>query len=215
MNDNDFTLICGDCLEILPTLEAGSVDAVITDPPYGIGETHVKNATRSKMVHVKNYGEYSWDAKRVNLAIFPELFRVSREQVIFGGIYYTDVLPPSSSWIVWDKLNSGDFADCELAWTSHKKAVRKIAYMWNGCMKQHPEERNHPTQKPLQVMTWITERYTNPGDLVLDPFMGSGTTGVACAQLGRRFIGIEIDPDYFAIAEKRIAQARLQMRLEL
>ena len=207
------TLYQGDCLEIMPTLTE-RVDAVITDPPYGIGETSVKNSTRSKMVSVKNYGDYFWD-KKVDRKIIDAILQVSTHQVIFGGNYYADWLPPSSSWIVWDKLNSGDFADCELAWTSHKRAIRKFAYMWNGCFKQHPEERYHPTQKPLSLMVWVIENYTSPGDTVLDCFMGSGTTGVACVQTGRNFIGIELDPKYFAIAEKRIHDAQQQMRLPL
>ncbi len=125
-------------------------------------------------------------------------------------------MPPSPGWIVWDKLNgANDFADCELAWTSYRRAVRKIAYMWNGMIKQKPEERFHPTQKPLAVMLWVIENYTKPGDTILDPFMGSGTTGVACVQLGRNFIGIEIDARYFAIAQKRIADAEKQIIMPL
>jgi len=220
------TLYLGDCLEILPTLEAGSVDAVVTDPPYGINESSVKNSTRSKMVSVKNstrskmvsvknYGDYFWDKERAKPEAIKEILRCSKEQIIFGGIYYSDLLLPSSSWIVWDKLNSGDFADCELAWTSHKRAVRKFAYMWNGCFKQHPEERFHPTQKPLALMKWVVENYSPINGIISDPFMGSGTTGVACVQTGRKFIGIEIEPKYFEIAVKRIQQAQLQIRMEI
>lgn len=202
----------GDCLEILPTLASGSVDVVITDPPYGIGESSVKNSTRSKIVSVKNYGEYSWD-KKLDRVYIDAILRAARNQVIFGGNYYANWLPPSPSWIVWNKLNSGDFADCELAWTSHKRAIRKYDYMWNGCFKQHPEERYHPTQKPLSLMLWIIENYTSSGDTILDPFMGSGTTGVACVQTGRNFIGIELDPHYYEIAKRRIEQAQRQMIL--
>ncbi len=211
---DDVTLYCGDCLEILPTLAAGSVDAVITDPPYGIGENGKKNASRQQLAKPRDYGDYFWD-KKIDQGCLQEIVRVSHEQVIFGGNFYADKLPPSSSWIVWDKLNSGDFADCELAWTSHKKAVRKFAYMWNGFIKQRPEQRYHPTQKPLALMVWVLENYTNPDDLILDPFMGSGTTGVACVQTGRRFIGIEIDPNYYAIAEKRIKEAQMQIRMAI
>jgi site-specific DNA-methyltransferase (adenine-specific)/modification methylase len=202
-----YDLYLGDCLPIMRAMEPGSVD-IIADPPYGIGETSVKNSTRSKMVSVKNYGEYFWD-KKLSKYYIDAILALSKNTVLFGGNYYADWLPPSSSWIVWDKLNSGDFADCELAWTSHKKAVRKIAYMWNGCFKQKPEERFHPTQKPLDVMKWVVENYSS--NSVLDPFMGSGTTGVACMKLGRRFIGIEIAQNYFEIAAKRIERAAAQM----
>ena len=196
-------LYCGDCLEIMKTMLDKSVDAVITDPPYGIGGVIGGN----NLADVK-YESFDWDDKPATAEQIIELRRISNNQVIFGGNYF--VLPPSSSWIVWDKLNSGNFADCELAWTSHKKAVRKFTYMWNGMIKQKPEKRFHPTQKPLALMKWVLENYTNPNDTILDPFMGSGTTGVACVQTGRNFIGIEIDPTYFAIAEKRIKDAQAQ-----
>lgn len=204
----------GDCLEMLKTLPAGSVDAVVTDPPYGIGESRAKVMSRGKLATPIDYGDFGWDAKRLDRLYFDEMQRVSAEQVIFGGNYYTDYLPATPSWVVWDKVNGGsDFADCELAWTSHKKAVRQYTYMWNGMIKQMPEERYHPTQKPLSLMVWVLENYTQPGDTILDPFMGSGTTGVACVKTGRNFIGIEIDPGYYAIAERRIAEAQYQLPL--
>ena len=187
---------------------------MITDPPYGIGESGARNKTRSHAAQVKDYGDYAWDRQRISADHIAELRRVSREQVVFGGNYYTDMLPPSPSWIVWDKNNSGDFADCELAWTSHRRAIRKFKWTWNGFIKERPEERFHPTQKPLALMMWILENSTPVGATVLDPFMGSGTTGVACVQTGRNFIGIEIDLTYYAIAERRIAEAQMQPVLE-
>ena len=210
----DVKLMLGDCLELMRGMDDGSIDAVITDPPYGIGENRKRVMSREKLAKPIDYGEFSWDAKPATAEQIAELIRVSTNQIIFGGNFFD--LPPSSSWIVWDKLNGGnDFADCELAWTSHKKAVRKFTYLWNGMIKQKPEKRYHPTQKPLELMKWCIENYTNPGDTILDPFMGSGTTGVACVQTGRKFIGIEIDPVYYEIAKKRIAQAQLQMRMPI
>jgi DNA modification methylase len=200
-----------DCLEVMKGMADKSVDAVITDPPYGIGQDRKKVMAREQMAKPIDYGEFSWDYEPATAEQIDELIRVSKEQVIFGGNYF--VLPPSSSWIVWDKLNTGDFADCELAWTSHNKAVRKFTYVWNGMIKQKPEKRYHPTQKPLALMLWVLENYTNPGDTILDPFMGSGTTGVACFQTGRNFIGIEIDKDYYKIARQRIKEALMQPRL--
>ena len=204
------TLHLGDCLEYMRTMPDKSVDAVITDPPYGIGENAIRVASRTKLAKTIDYGDFSWDKERVDPVYISEIIRVSKHQVIFGGNYYADILPASSSWVVWDKLNSGCFADCELAWTSHKKAVRKFAYMWNGMIKQLPEERFHPAQKPVVVMKWILENYTNPADTIFDPFMGSGTTGVACIQTGRNFIGCEKVPEYYAIAERRIHDAEQQ-----
>jgi DNA modification methylase len=206
-----YELHLGDCLEYMKTMPDKSVDAVITDPPYGIGENSKKNSSRSNMAIAKDYQDGEWDKKRIGFEFFEQIIRVSREQVIFGGNYYTDFLPPSSSWVVWDKRNgANDFADCELAWTSHKKAVRKIEWMWNGMIRQGNEERFHLTQKPLGVMKWIIENYSPAGATIFDPFMGSGTTGVACVQLGRNFIGCEIDEKYFEIAKRRIEQAAMQ-----
>ena len=158
-----YTLYQGDCLDILPTLPAGAVDAVITDPPYGIGENHSKVASRGKLAKPIDYGTFNWDNKKVSPNTIKQILRVSNSQVIFGGNYYADLLPASSSWIVWDKQNgANDFADCELAWTSHKKAVRKYTYLWNGMIKQKPEKRFHPTQKPLALMEWVINNYTTP-----------------------------------------------------
>jgi len=191
-----------------------SVDAVITDPPYGIKENNKKNLSRGNLASPIEYGEFEWDMEPATQEQIEECRRVSINQVFFGGNYF--VLPLSPSWIVWDKLNGeNDFADCELAWTSYKRAVRKFTYMWQGMIKQKPEKRFHPTQKPLSLMLWVIENYTNYNDTIFDPFMGSGTTGVACVQLGRNFIGCEIDEGYFNIAKKRIEQAQQQMIMEL
>lgn len=204
-----------------------SIDCVITDPPYGIGESNEKNLSRS--VHAfgnsricvsTNFGAYSWDSQRVGKEYFEEIFRVSKKQVIFGGNYYTDFLPPRGGWRVWDKRvtdkMSNDLSDCELVWTSENKGVRIFRYLWNGLLQQnmkHKEKRVHPTQKPIAVMKWLVGLHTKQGDTVLDPFMGSGSTGVACNMLGRGFIGIEKDERYFKVAQKRIAQWTGQERL--
>jgi DNA modification methylase len=212
---SEVTLFCGDCLEYMQTMQDKSVDAVITDPPYGIGESNEKNSTRgSNLAPAKDYGHYEWDKKPASPEQISELMRVSSNQVVFGGNYF--MLPPTSCWIVWDKVNGKtDFADCELAWTSYKSAVRKVEWMWSGMLRRGNEKRFHPTQKPLGVMKWIISRYTSEGDTIFDPFMGSGTTGVACVQTGRNFIGCEIDPGYFEIAKKRIETAQLQIRMEV
>jgi len=213
------TLYLGDCLEILPTL--GRVDAVVTDPPYGIGEAAGKAKTRTSgltsklrnaQLYRKDYGDARWDDKPISPELMAAVRNAAPLQVIFGGNYYA--LPPTSCWLVWDKLNGDtDFADCELAWTNLKKAVRRIRYLWNGCMREERDiERTHPTQKPLGVMKWCIQQ-VGTAETILDPFMGSGTTGVACAQLGRKFIGIEIEPKYFAIACERIENAYRQQKL--
>ena len=200
------TLYQGDCREILPTL--GRFDAVVTDPPYGIGEAAGKNKSRGKLATVKDYGFANWDATTADEAVSLAISK-ARYSMIFGGNYYN--LPPTSCWLVWDKLNSGDFADCELAWTNLPKAVRRIQFRWNGMIRQNGEPRgDHPTQKPIEVMRWCIGHLPAEAINIIDPFMGSGTTGVAAVKLGRQFTGIELEPKYFDIACKRISEALKQ-----
>jgi site-specific DNA-methyltransferase (adenine-specific)/modification methylase len=203
------TLYLGDCMDILPTLD--KVDAVITDPPYGINENSKKVASRGNMAAPKDYGDFDWDKAPPPDELIELIRTKGKYQAFFGGNYFT--LPPTSCWLVWDKLNGdNDFADCELAWTNWPKAVRRLQWRWNGMIRQGNEERYHPTQKPLEVMKWIIELCPK-SDTILDPFMGSGTTGVAAIQMGRKFVGIERDPKYFEIACKRIKQAVSQPQL--
>lgn len=204
----DATLYLGDCMEILPTLER--VDSLVTDPPYGINENHQKVASRTNMAAARDYGEFTWDKAPPSQELIDAIREKADFAAIFGGNYFH--LPPSSCWLVWDKLNTGDFADCELAWTNWPKAVRRIQWLWNGMIRQGGEGRFHPTQKPLEVMKWVIGLCPK-ADTILDPFMGSGTTGVAAIQMGRKFIGIEREPKYFDIACKRIEQAAAQGQL--
>lgn len=208
------TLYLGDCLDILPGLP--KVDAVITDPPYGIGEDHNNVASRqrraggnsSALADQRDYGHFDWDSSPASPESIRHIQAASKWQAIFGGNYFD--LPPTSCWLVWDKQNgSNDFADCELAWTNWPKAARRIQWRWNGMIRQGNESRFHPTQKPLGVMRWVID-LCPASQTILDPYMGSGTTGVACMQMGRQFIGIEKEPKYFDIACRRIEQAQRQ-----
>ncbi len=204
-------LALGDCRDILPTL--GKVDAVVTDPPYGIGESAGKAKTRKRAGNakwVKDYGNDDWDDQPIDAETIAAILNHARWKVIFGGNYYA--LPPTKCWLVWDKLNGDtDFADCELAWTNLPKAVRRIRFLWNGWNLGGGESRgDHPTQKPIGVMRWCIGHLPVPNETILDPFMGSGTTGVAAVQMGRKFIGIEREPKYFDIACSRIEQAQRQ-----
>jgi DNA modification methylase len=209
-------LILGDCRDVLATLDP--VDAVVTDPPYGIGENNRQNLSRGvstskwKRAQGRDYGEFQWDQAPIDAPLMAAVRAAGRWQIIFGGNYYP--CPPASCWLVWDKLNSGDFADCELAWTNLPGAVRIFRHMWNGMLRA--SERNaprvHPTQKPIVLMEWCLTQAGTP-QTVLDPFMGAGSTGVACAHMGREFIGIEREPRYFDAACSRIAAAYAQGRL--
>jgi len=204
----DCTLYLGDCLEILP--EIGSVDAVVTDPPYGIGEDGGDKQRRRKYKPLVIHEKFDWDKKRPAKKIFDLLLTISKEQFIWGGNYFADYLPPSMGWLYWDKKMGGDFSDGELAWTSQCRAVRDFSKSpFHNLMGGHL--RQHPTQKPISLMEWCLS-FTK-GKTILDPFMGSGTTGVACVRLDRKFIGIEIEPKYFDIACKRIEQEYKQPKL--
>jgi site-specific DNA-methyltransferase (adenine-specific)/modification methylase len=203
------TLYLGDCMDILPNLDP--VDAVITDPPYGINENSKKVASRGKLALPKDYGNFDWDKAPPPDELIELIRTKGKYQAFFGGNFFT--LPPTSCWLVWDKLNgNNDFADCELAWTNWPKAVRRLQWRWNGMIRQGNEERYHPTQKPICVMKWVIELCPK-AETILDPFMGSGTTGVAAIQMGRKFIGIERESSYFDIACKRIEQAVAQGQL--
>lgn len=196
----------GDCLEIMPYLP--TFDAVVTDPPYGIKENSHRVASRSKIAKTIDYGSFDWDRETRPAAINMAIAK-SKNAIVFGGNYYD--LPPTRCFLVWDKLNDGnDFADCELAWTNLKMSVRRISFLWNGMIRREKHIlRQHPTQKPIEVMKWCLG-FLPDAKTILDPFMGSGTTGVACVKLGRKFTGIELDPKYFDIACKRIEEAYAQ-----
>lgn len=206
----DATLYLGDCRDILPTL--GKRDAVVTDPPYGIGEAAGKNASRTNVAIARDYGDDAWDNQPVDAETMALVREAGRWLIIFGGNYYD--CPPTSCWLVWDKLNgANDFADCELAWTNLPKAVRRIRYLWNGMLRANGEGRgDHPTQKPVGVMAWALQQLP-PIQTVLDPFMGSGTTGVACVAAGLSFTGIEQRVQYFDAACRRVEEAYRQPRL--
>jgi site-specific DNA-methyltransferase (adenine-specific) len=194
-----------------------SVDLVLTDPPYGIGEARGKNKTRGCLAISRDYGVSDWDDAIPSKEVFDEMLRVSKNQVIFGGNYFIEYLYNSPCWIVWDKDNGNtDFADCELAWTSFKTAVRKYKYKWQGMLQEdmkNKEFRYHPTQKPIGLFEWILDKYSEPGMTILDPFLGSGTTAVAALNTGRLFIGIEKEPKYCEIARQRVKAAQAQQSL--
>tara|TARA_Y100000593_G_C4182732_1_gene272823 strand:+ start:26 stop:727 length:702 start_codon:yes stop_codon:yes gene_type:complete len=209
----DATLYLGDCLDILPEIDF--VDAVVTDPPYGIKMDKGFNGSggfggSGKAINRRKYND-CWDDVRPEKKIFDILINKSKVSYIFGGNYFADILPNSTHWIVWDKLNTmPTFGDCELIWTNcDKKSVKKITYEYNGLIGKE-DKRVHPTQKPVELMQRIIQTVSKDKTLVLDPFMGSGTTGVASINLGKKFIGIEREQKYFDIACKRIEQAERQ-----
>ena len=202
----DCTLYLGDCRDILQTLD--SVDAVVTDPPYGIGKDGQKKTTGGNGGR-KAYDFLGWDGERPDAALLVALHRMSPKCVLWGGNYFADLLPPAGKWLVWDKGQRIDQSDGELAYTNLSGALRihtlnRVELMTDGA--------EHPTQKPVRLMEWTLAQIEAQG-VILDPFMGSGTTGVACVRRGCPFIGIEREPTYFDIACRRIEEAYKQPRL--
>lgn len=202
----DATLYLGDCMDILPTL--GKVDAVITDPPYGINKDGQQRTTGGHGGR-KAYDFKGWDGERPSAEVFDLILSAGKKHCIWGGNYFADLLPPTMRWLVWDKGQRINQSDGELAWTSLHAALRICTMNRVELMKDGAQ---HPTQKPIRLMEWSIEQM---GDalLILDPFMGSGSTGVAAIRMHRAFIGIERDPEYFDIACKRIEQAHGQRKL--
>lgn len=185
------TLYLADCMEVLPTL--GRVDAVITDPPYGIGIA----ANPVRQAHAK----LDWDAAPPSESLIEACVDAGDVAILWGGNYFN--LPPQQCFLVWDKMQPQDFslAMCEMAWTNKKGPAK----MYRQSVTSYSKE--HPTQKPIELMKWCVSMAGTPSS-ILDPFMGSGTTGVAAVQMGRRFIGIEREPKYFEIACRRIEDAQ-------
>lgn len=218
------TLYLGDCLRVLSDFHTKSVDAVITDPPYGIDIAKTANIggskpfgnSNGKVIEAKNYKISDWDSIIPDKRIFTQIDRIGNKQAIFGA-NHIGFMKPSSCWLVWDKCNTGNFADCELVYTNLNKSVKRLKFRWNGMLQENMKDkeiREHPTQKPVKVMEWVIDQCDLKSDsLIVDPFMGSGTTGVAAWNLGHRFIGVEKDPEYFDIACRRIETAQKQLRL--
>ena len=198
------TLYCGDCRDVLPTLSG--IDAVVTDPPYGIG--HVKGHGGRGKHDRRNIEPITGD----DAPFDPALWLTFKQAILWGADHYAQRLP-EGRWLIWDKLDGwpsfDSFSDVEVAWCKGRGAARIYRHLWKGiCQASGKDEgRMHPSQKPIPLMEWCLG-FTE--GTILDPFMGSGTTGVACARLGRRFIGIEIEPRYFDIACHRIEEAQRQ-----
>ena len=201
-------LILGDCRRVMQ--EIGRFDACLTDPPYGVFK---KTGTDGKMFGKETI--YSTDDKAAGWDVRPgaEVFAAimaTKKYVVWGGNYFADIMGASPGVMIWHKkTGKNSYADCEIAWTNVTGTTRIFEHQWCGAFKdsERGQRAVHPTQKPVALMEYLIRTYTNPGDVVLDNTMGSGTTGVAAINTGRDFIGIEKDPGYFEIAERRIYEA--------
>jgi len=225
----DATLYLGDCLDILPTL--GGVDAVISDPPYGGGlATDYANRFKTKAGNWWKNSDRETQIRHAPIVGDDEPFDPapllaidSRVKCLWGANWYANRLPDSGGWYVWDKrggrrdVSAAEWpmGEGELAWTNAGKGVRIFRHTWFGLIKDSEHgEHHHPTQKPVALMEWCIEQVKcKPGETVVDPYMGSGTTGVACAKMGRKFVGIEVEEKYFDIACERIAAIYAQGKL--
>jgi site-specific DNA-methyltransferase (adenine-specific) len=206
-----------DCMEYMATLPDKAFDLAVVDPPYGISMMDSDNKSRGKLAIAKDYKKLD-DSKPPEINYFKELQRISRNQVIWGANHFITKNPVDSScWLVWDKVNgNNDFADCELAWTSFKTAVRRFKYTWNGMLQQdmkNKEFRIHPTQKPVALYDWILRNYSKPGQRILDTHLGSGSSAIAAHYFGCDFVGCEIDTEYFNAAKERFDRETRQVAM--
>jgi site-specific DNA-methyltransferase (adenine-specific) len=191
-------------------------DIAVVDPPYGIGEDKTKRPSRGK-TKTKAHISKNWDKEPPTIEYFNELKRVSKNQIIWGANHFIDKMPyKSSCWIVWDKKTVGNNADCELAYTSFKTAVRKFSYMWEGFWQEKmgdKEKRIHPTQKPVDLYKWVLDKYAKQGDKILDTHLGSGSIAIACHDYKFELTACELDKEYFDKAMERINNHVAQQKL--
>jgi len=209
-------VICADSLEVMKLIPDGAIDLTLSDPPYGINIAS-KGQVGGVAKHDKKWRKPTntkfepkeWDKFIPSKEYFDQMFRISKNQIIFGGNYFVEYLTNSPCWIFWDKKNGGStFADGELAWTSFKTSVRKFAWKWSGMFHEKgcKEKREHPTQKPLELMRWCLENYAKDCKTVIDPFAGAFTTARACKDMGFDWIAIDKEEKYCTIGEKRLEQ---------
>lgn len=216
-----------DCMDGMRQFPDKYFNLAIIDPPYGIN-ADIKSldplgkhygAARVAKTH---YHVTGWDKEPPGDDYFRELFRVSKNQIIWGANHFISRIPyDSPAWVVWDKMNGDtDFADCELAWTSFKSAVRKVSFLWNGMLQGQSietgrggqaqgnhklkEKRIHPTQKPVELYKWLLNRYATTGDMILDTHVGSASSLIACEKMGFQYVGFELDKKYYEDAKARL-----------
>ena len=171
-----------------------------------------------KLAKRKNYHLALWEQEKTGSDYFKELLRVSKNQIVWGGNYFCNNLPESQGWIVWDKKHPEgvNFADCELAWTSFNVATRIFRFMWNGMLQENmknKEFRMHPTQKPVALYEWLLSRYAKGGDIILDTHVGSASSLIACHRTNHKFVGFELDENYYKLSKERLDNEMAQLRL--
>ena len=221
------------CMKFMAGLPDDAYDLAIVDPPYGIGWDG-ENLTMSKGIRkdgsvrhdnswrAKNYNQKyekkEWDSAAPSPEYFKQLFRISRKRIIWGGNYFKE-LSPTGGWIIWDKRKPPKFSlsEGEMAWTDVKNSLKIFKFLWHGYgqeyMGDRKEEKFHPTQKPVALYKWLLQNYAKPGQTIFDSHVGSGSIRIACHDLGFKFEGCEIDPDYHAAQEERYQRHAAQGQL--
>ena len=207
-----------DNMDLMEHLDYKEINLCIVDPPYGIDEGNKKRGNNKgakwKNPPKKIHHLSDWDKEKPKPEYFLELFRVSENQIIWGGNYFVDNLHPSMGWIFWDKKNGdSDYSDGELAWTSFHKGLKKFSWLWNGFRKEKPEKRIHSTQKPVALYRWLLQNYARPRDLIFDSHVGSASSLIACIEEGFNYIGCEKDIDYYNESCERIETFKEQGKL--
>ena len=209
-----------DCMQAMAQMKDNEFDLAIVDPVYGdvTKGGYMQNKAHHNSINNKIYHLALWDQKKTGAEYFRELQRVSKNQIVWGGNYFTvEIGKDSQCWIVWDKDRDADnYADFEIAWTSFNLASRFFRYRWNGMLQQNmknKEERIHPTQKPVALYKWILNNFAKPGMKILDTHLGSGSSRIAAYDLGFDFVGYEIDPVYFEQQEERFKKHTNQINM--
>ena len=207
-----------DCMDLMARYEDNYFDLAIVDPPYGIGldgDISIKKPDRPSTWNKEDkYTRKDWDRETPSDEYWIELFRVSKNQIVWGGNYFTDNLPISRCWVFWDKMfdKTFNFSHGELAWTSFNKQLLKYTIS-SKAETRGGKDRIHPTQKPVKLYEWLLMNYAKDGDKILDTHLGSGSIAIACHNLGYELTGCELDKDYYEAAMKRIEQHKQQQRL--
>lgn len=215
-NKNDIKIYNMDSLEYMQNAGVKTFDLVLTDPPYGLGM-----GGREYLGAGNKYNRFftktRWDNEIPKKDYFDEIFRISKNQIIWGGNYFIDYLYNTKCMLVWYKkagLPTNSFADCELAWTSYNRTAMIFNSRWSGYIRDSKEKKlAHPTQKALDVMTWCLKEFSNKNDIILDPFCGTGTTLVAAKKLGLEAIGVEINSKYCDMAVERLEATMVMYEL--
>ena len=213
-------------MELLKQTPDKYYELSIVDPPYGIGADKAQNNAAMQRIKAegkskagrgwKLYADTDWDNETPNDEYWQELFRVSKNQIVWGGNYFTDYLPPSMGWIMWDKGQRDiSLADGELAWTSYNKALRIFEMSRGKALAKNNEQggRFHPTQKPVALYKWLLHNYAKPGDRILDTHGGSRSLAIACHQMGFDHVSCELDKDYHEASVKRFKEQTKQLSL--